>query len=128
MSEELAGHAVGLGLEQLASVAIPGGGLLVKLARLGVGKAAETQRHREILATAGPLMGDSHPDPVDETVAMLTRLARPGLPVVVFVEDLHLAPHDPDLIDELIERLIRANAALLIITSTWPGERSAASA
>jgi hypothetical protein len=119
LGDELAGHVVGMGLEQLVSAAIPGGGLLLKLARLGVGKAAVTRRHREIVVAGGPLSGDPRPDPVDETLAMLTRLARPGLPVVVFVEDLHRAT---PLIEELIERLVRSNAALLVITSTWPGE------
>jgi len=119
VGDELIGHVVGMGIEQIASYAIPGGGLVVKLARLGVGKAAETRRHREVLAVAGPLSGDPRPDPVDETFAMLTRLARPGLPVVVFVEDLHRAT---PLVEELIERLVRSNAALLVITSTWPGE------
>jgi len=119
VGDELAGHVAGMGLEAIVSVAIPGGGLVVKLARLGVGKAAESRRHREILAAPGPLSGDPRPDPIDETVGMLTRLARPGLPAVVFVEDLHRAT---PLVEELIERLVRSNAALLVVTSTWPGE------
>lgn len=39
--------------------------------------------------------------------------------MIVFIEDLHWAP---PLIAELLERLVRANAALLVISSTWPGE------
>ncbi len=119
MGDELAGHGVGMALEWAASAGIPGGGLLVKLARLGVGKVAETRRHREVLVAVGLLNRDPHPDPVDETLAMLARLARPGLPVIVFVEDLHRAT---PLVEELIERLVRSNAALLVATSTWPGE------
>ncbi|AUB80182.1 hypothetical protein [Candidatus Thiodictyon syntrophicum] len=119
LGQDLAGHVAGVGLEQIVSAAIPGGGLPAKLARIGVDKVAETRRHREVLAAPSPLSGDPRPDPVDEPLAMLTRFARPGLPVVVFVEDLHRAT---PLVEELIERLVRSNAALLVVTSTWPGE------
>lgn len=62
---------------------------------------------------------DQRPDIVDGAVDLVTRLARPGLPFIVFVEDLHRAT---GLVEELITRLVRANAAILIVTSAWPGE------
>ncbi|MCC6495032.1 MAG: tetratricopeptide repeat protein [Propionibacteriaceae bacterium] len=57
-------------------------------------------------------------DIVDETSALLVRLARPGLPVVVFVEDFHAAD---GLLAELLGRLVAAEAAILIVTTAWPG-------
>ncbi len=126
--EEGAGHLIGVVIEALAKHGLPGGGLVVKLGRWGIGKAAENQRRYEKVAAAGPLGSNQPPDLLDDTVAMLTRLARPGLPVIVFVEDLHVAwrgrraEDGPSLIEELIERLLRSNASLLILTTTWPGE------
>jgi len=126
--EEGAGHLIGVVIEALAKHGLPGGGLVVKLGRWGIGKAAETQRRCEKVAAAGPLGSDKPPDLLDDTVTMLTRLARPGLPVIVFVEDLHVAwrgrraEDGPSLIEELLERLVRSNASLLILTTVWPGE------
>ena len=126
--EEGAGHLIGVVIEALAKHGLPGGGLVVKLGRWGIGKAAENQRRYEKVAAAGPLGSNQPPDLLDDTVAMLTRLARPGLPVIVFVEDLHVAwrgrraEDGPSLIEELIERLLRSNASLLILTTAWPGE------
>ena len=60
------------------------------------------------------------PDLVDELAVTIPRLAIPELPIVIFIEDIHLA--DSSLVD-LLARLVQApRAAILVVTSTWPGE------
>jgi tetratricopeptide (TPR) repeat protein len=77
----------------------------------------ERDQSKERLKSAA-LINDEKFDIVDETVILLTKLARPGLPVVIFVEDAHLA--DP-LLGELLSRLVVSNSSTLIITTAWPG-------
>jgi hypothetical protein len=116
--DEVAGWGVGEALEQFAGWGLPGSGLLVRLARGRVDKARADAERRAAVALAGPLPA-AQPNLLDDTRDNLTRLARPGLPVLVFIEDLHWVP---PLIAELLECLVRANAALLVISSTWPRE------
>jgi hypothetical protein len=117
--DEIAGHLIGNLIADVLGTAIPGGGILAQLGRLAVGKALEETRDGALIAAGGRFDLDKPPDILDGTVALVTRLARAGLPFVLFVEDLHRAT---PLLEELIERLVRSNAAILIVTSTWPGE------
>ena len=117
--DEVAGFLIGNLIADLLGTAVPGGGILAQLARLSVGKAVQETRDGALIAAGGRFEVDQRPDIVDAAVALVTRLARPGLPFIVFIEDLHRAT---GLIEELITRLVRANAAILIVTSTWPGE------
>ncbi|MCH7669957.1 MAG: tetratricopeptide repeat protein [Acidobacteria bacterium] len=61
--------------------------------------------------------GAERGDVIDDTAALLTRMARPGLPAVLFIEDAHDA--DAVLV-ELLNRLMRSDSAILLITTTWP--------
>jgi tetratricopeptide (TPR) repeat protein len=117
--DEIAGHLIGNLIADVLGTAIPGGGILAQLGRLAVGKALKETRDGALIAAGGRFDLDKPPDILDGTVALVARLARPGLPFVLFVEDLHRAT---PLVEELIERLVRSNAAILIVTSTWPGE------
>ncbi len=117
--DEIAGHFIGNLIADVLGMAVPGGGVLAQLARIGIGKAVKETRDLGLIAAGGRFDVDRPTDIIDGTVALITRLARPGLPFVAFVEDLHRAT---PLVDELIERLVRSNAAILIVTSTWPGE------
>jgi tetratricopeptide (TPR) repeat protein len=67
----------------------------------------------------------SRDDLVSDIATQISQLARQsgpshkGLPVVVFVEDLHYA--DPGLLD-LLSRLMTTSGSVLVITTSWPGE------
>ncbi|MCL3861022.1 tetratricopeptide repeat protein [Actinotalea sp. K2] len=110
---ELAGRAV----EAAAGVAVPGLGLAVGLVEALRAQRTAARARVERLASAGPVATDGL-DLVDRTVETLVRLARPGLPAVVFVEDAHDA--DP-VLAELLERLVASDAAILVLTTAWPG-------
>jgi tetratricopeptide (TPR) repeat protein len=112
-----------VGGEALAVVAsgIPLLGLLTFLGKW-VGGAAkrhlalERERATETRIDA---TGADRGDVVEETALQIGRLARHGLPVVVFVEDLHYA--DPGLLD-LLFQLMTASGSVMVITTSWPGE------
>ncbi|WP_165913468.1 tetratricopeptide repeat protein [Marichromatium gracile] len=113
--DELVGFGIGKALE----LTLPGGGILAQIARLTAGKAIEGRRNAAHIKAGGRLEMDQPTDIIDGSVNLITRLAHPELPFVIFVEDLHRAT---PLVEELLARLVRSNAAILIITSTWPGE------
>ena len=117
--EEAASFGISELVEEMARATVPGMGLVTKLARWSIGQVGESRKKTEKLFTGGEL-GDGQPDNLlEDTLAMVTRIARPGLPVVVFVEDFHKAT---PLVEGLMEGLVRARAAVLIITTAWPGE------
>ncbi|WP_156427808.1 tetratricopeptide repeat protein, partial [Thiohalocapsa sp. ML1] len=117
--DEVTGYGVGEALALLMnSGSVPFSGLLVWLARRGDERIKAGAERKAALALSGPLP-EAQPNLLDDTINNLGSLARPGLPVIVFIEDLHWAP---PLIAELLERLVRTNAAILVISSTWPGE------
>ena len=63
--------------------------------------------------------GRDRPDLVDELAPALERLGAAGLPIVITVEDLHLA--DASLV-ELLARLLAAQGApVLVISTAWRG-------
>lgn len=115
--------AIGEGLafivEEVAKASVPAIGLVVKLGRWGVDRVAESNRRASAVAASGAIQKLQDDDLVESVVDMLTRLARPGLPVIVFVEDLHRVS---DMCEEFLERLVRARSAVMLITTTWPGE------
>ncbi|MDG6078950.1 tetratricopeptide repeat protein [Erythrobacter litoralis] len=116
--EEAAGEGLGRLSELLLGSALPGMGLMVDLAKLGFGQARDRQERREAVAEAGMAL-EAADDDVSNTTALLRRLARPGLPIIVFVEDIH---RDDGLVSELVSNLVRSNAAIMLISTTWPGE------
>ena len=119
LAEESATEGAGFLAQKLLEVSLPGLGLAVDLAKFGFGKAQAGRDQRRAIAQAGVLPNDEKIDIVEEAAATLKRLARPGLPVIVFIEDLH---RDNGLVSRLLDNLLRANAPVLILTTTWPGE------
>lgn len=117
-AEEGLTHLAGMALEAAAGASVPGLGLVLPaLQKLRSSTRARAER-RQRLASDAEITG-AGPDQVDATVELVTRLARPGLPVVIFVEDFHDA--DPTLA-ELVTRCANADAAILVITTAWTGQ------
>lgn len=105
--------------EALLNTALPGIGLAKRLGLLGLGKAKKNFESRLNIKSGGALDGGNKVGLVEDTVSLLSRIATPFLPVLIFVEDLHRAS-EPVL--QLLENLLRYNAPILIVSSTWPGE------
>lgn len=119
LAEEAAGEGVGKIAEKLLGTAVPGLGLALDLAKFGFGKAQEGWDRRRAIARPGALPAAGDSDPAAEAADTLMRIARPGLPVIVFVEDLH---RDTGLVAALIGQLLAGDAPVMILTTTWPGE------
>ncbi len=115
--DEAAMEVGGRLVEAALGTAVPGLGLVRWAAEWGWGKNQERLQRRDRLAgTSG--IGPDHRATADSVVEMLARLARPGLPLVLFVEDLH--DTDAVLLD-VLSRIVAGNASVLVITTGWPG-------
>jgi tetratricopeptide (TPR) repeat protein len=114
------GDALGAGLSAVGA-AIPILGLATFFATKAVGAAKHhVDREREHAAvTRIDATGSDGNEVVKETTLRIGRLARVGLPVVLFVEDFHHA--DPGLL-ELLLQLMSERGSVLVITTSWPGE------
>ncbi|RLJ20031.1 hypothetical protein DJ031_06920 [bacterium endosymbiont of Escarpia laminata] len=112
--EEVASASLEGVIEQVSGATVPGLGLIVKLGRWGIGKTKTSRETKKKL-----LAGGNRDDLLEDIVVTVAKMARPRLSTVVFVEDFHKAT---TLMEELVERLVRTNAALLIITTSWPSE------
>ncbi|MFT6779458.1 MAG: tetratricopeptide (TPR) repeat protein [Paraglaciecola sp.] len=118
--DETISHSAGKIIEEIGNATVPGMGLLVKLGRIGFDKTKESSQIKKNISSAGAIEIKSNtPDLIMETVSIIAKLSKPGLPTIVFVEDLHKAT---PLMEKLIDKLIRLDASVIIITSTWPGE------
>lgn len=109
------GEAVNLAASA-ANLAVPGLGLLLLLGKWG------TQRgHRELLdrRAADGLPRSAGAAAVDELAPALERLGAAGLPLVVVVEDVHVA--DPTLVELLARLLAAQQSRVLLITTAWTG-------
>ncbi|WEK14917.1 MAG: tetratricopeptide repeat protein [Candidatus Microbacterium phytovorans] len=118
--DEAAMEVAGQVVESVVGAAIPGLGLVRWLGERSVDAIRDTAARRERLSSEAPVMAAT--DFVDEAVALVSRLAIPELPVVVFVEDLHDA--DPTLVEMLVALASRPGAVLVVSTS-WPGSTEA---
>lgn len=121
VGQETVSELSGRIIESLAGFAVPGLGLVGSALGALRSARAEARERRDRLTGAEDITLTSY-DIVDEACDLLTRLGRPGLPVVVFVEDLHAAD---DVLAELLERLVVSDAAVLIVTTAWPGHVAA---
>lgn len=119
IAEEAAGEGFGKVAENLIGSAVPGLGLVLDLAKFGLGKAKEGWDRRRTIEQSGALPAGEGLDPAAQAAETLIRTARPGLPVIVFVEDLH---RDTGLVAALIGQLLASDAPVMILTTTWPGE------
>ncbi|CAN7346570.1 tetratricopeptide repeat protein [Microbacterium sp. LjRoot45] len=118
--DEAAMEVAGQVVESVVGAAIPGLGLVRWLGERSVDAIRDTAARRERLSSEAPVTAAT--DFVDEAVALVSRLAIPELPVVVFVEDLHDA--DPTLVEMLVALASRPGA-VLVVSSSWPGSTEA---
>ena len=79
----------------------------------------ETGARKTRTASGGPVGGDETNDIVDDTIEILGRVAETGFPIVLLIEDLHLA--DVVLI-EFIDKLLTSVTHVLVLTTAWPGK------
>jgi tetratricopeptide (TPR) repeat protein len=110
---EIVGAAAGL-----ANLAVPGLGLLTLMAKWGVQGVRSGRRAGQVspVLDAG---GSGRSDLVEELAPALERLAAAGLPIVITIEDLHLADES---LGELMSRLLAAQGApVLMISTAWRG-------
>lgn len=114
-ADEAAMEVAGTAVESVLGAAIPGLGLVRWLGERGVAGLRAAADRRDRLASTERVEAS---DLVSDTAAMIGRLAVPGLPVIVAVEDLHDA--DAGLAD-LLATLVTGPASVLVITTSWPG-------
>ncbi|MCS5732500.1 hypothetical protein [Herbiconiux daphne] len=100
---------------ELVGGALPGFSAMSWLVRKGVEQSKAARARSKNLRSAEAIV--YQPSEVDEVESFLTKIA-PLVPVVLFVEDVHDAD---DLLVELLERLIRRDAPVMILTTGWPG-------
>jgi tetratricopeptide (TPR) repeat protein len=104
---------------QLAVGSLPFLGLFKKVAVWTKDQTVEAWKTHEAASTASTIeAGRPKDELLDDAVAMLRHLAIKGLPVVLFVEDLHLAD---DLLIKLLVTLLNTDAAIMVVTTGWPG-------
>ena len=117
VAEEVAQEGAAAAVGEVAAAAVPFVGILARLAAMGV-KGHQARRQDQARIAASSVPGESaDSDIVDEAVALLRDVCRRGLPVVVFVEDLHLA--DAMLL-ELLDKLLCVEGPIMVISTTWP--------
>ncbi|NMM35066.1 MAG: ATP-binding protein, partial [Phycicoccus sp.] len=115
--ETSAGEVLGVAAG-LASLPVPGLGVLALAAEWAVPGGRDCGR-TEPPSPVAYGDGRDRPDLVDELAPALERLGAAGLPIVITIEDLHLA--DESLV-ELLARLLAAQGApVLVISTTWRG-------
>jgi tetratricopeptide (TPR) repeat protein len=117
VAEAAAGETLGVAAG-LANLAVPGLGVLVLAAKWG----AQGLREGRLAAEASPVVdaaGRGRPDLVDELAPALERLGAAGLPIVIVIEDLHLA--DESLVELLARLLAARDARVLVISTAWRG-------
>ena len=115
--ETAAGEVLGVAAG-LANLPVPGLGVLALTAKWGV----PGRRDGRLLAQGSPVAeaaGRIRSDLVDELAPALERLGAAGLPIVITIEDLHLA--DESLVELLARILATQGAPVLVISTAWRG-------
>ena len=106
------------GVELMAEAfPLPLVGVTVRLTRLGIEAGKEHKQRKTQTAEASVPGASADTDTVDECVALLGEMCRAGLPIVIFVEDLH---HADDILLELLYRVLSLEGPVLVITTTLP--------
>ncbi|ANS80176.1 putative ATP/GTP binding protein [Serinicoccus hydrothermalis] len=116
-ADEGAMHLADTVVQEALGAAVPGLGLVRWVGEWAWSKGRDRGERRTRLESTGAVT-PQHDDIGDQVVAMLTRLARPELPAVLVVEDLHDA--DPLLVD-VLSRLVSSDRAVLVVSTGWPG-------
>lgn len=117
VSREGVSELLARGVEMAVGASVPLTGLIMPMLSGLRAKAADHSARRERLRSDASI-GSQNDDVLDQVVTVVTRLAQTAVPVVLFIEDFHDADQ---LLADLVGRLIQADAAVLIITSGWPG-------
>lgn len=118
VGDEIVSEVFGTALDAIG-VSVPGLGLVKWVASVGLDQVRDRSARRERLHSNEAITPSSR-DLVEETLEKLVKLSRPGLPLVIFIEDFHCAETDSAL-TELLSQLLEARAAVLLITSALPG-------
>lgn len=104
---------------------VPAAGIILKLSKWFFDKDRVRSKSREMLYKAGKIEMDEK-TLIDGIAAEFTKLAISGLPVIVFVEDLHKSSkyndEEASPVEQLIEKLLAQSSCIMIITTTLPGE------
>ncbi|NEN05698.1 tetratricopeptide repeat protein [Diaminobutyricibacter tongyongensis] len=100
---------------ELVGGALPGFSAMSWLVRKGVQQGKAAHARSRSLKSADEIV--YQPSEVDEVESFLAKIA-PMVPAVLFVEDVHDAD---DLLLELLERLVRRDVPVMILTTGWPG-------
>ena len=106
------------GALDLAGAVVPGLGLVALFARMATG-ALKSRREDQSLVGEASQVGAGGRELPEEVIEQLCALGDAGFPVVLFIEDIHLA--DATLID-VLEGVLRRSSHLLLVTTTWPGK------
>src|SRR5450759_1800794 len=115
--ETAAGEVLGVAAG-LSNLAVPGLGVLALTAKWGV----QGRRDRHLAIQASPVVDAarrSRSALVDELAPALERLAAAGLPIVITIDDLHLA--DERLVELMARLLASQGAPVLVISTAWRG-------
>lgn len=114
-------EAISEAFSQVWSVAVgtsvPGGGALIDLVKLAQQRRAESRARAERLVS-DDVITESSSRVSDEIVSAIRRIASIGMPVVIFVEDLHAA--DEELVSVLVS-LVEGDGSVLVVTTSWAG-------
>ncbi|MET1016866.1 MAG: hypothetical protein ABWX76_08615, partial [Leifsonia flava] len=100
---------------ELMGGALPGFSAMSWLIRKGVEQGKTVRARSRSLRSEDEIV--YQPSEVDEVESFLAKIA-PLVPAVLFVEDVHDADN---LLLELIERLIRRDIPVMVISTGWPG-------
>ena len=103
--------------EQVASAVVPAVGLAARWGRWTAKQAVQARRERQRVAGGGEFDAEARLGVVDDVVDVIGRMTRAGLPMVVLVEDAHNAD---EVLLELLDKALRHDGALLVITTVWP--------
>jgi tetratricopeptide (TPR) repeat protein len=122
----LAADQLGGSLEEAAlgaatsalNIAVPGVGLVWSIGKWGFGRVRERTEQARMVSASSSIDTGAADDVLADAVTTLRSLARPGLPLVIAVEDLQLA--DATLV-ALLEELLASASPVLVVTTSWPG-------
>jgi hypothetical protein len=74
-----------------------------------------------INASDGDLPGIDNDDILKDMVMNIRRISIRGLPTVIYIEDFHTAP---PLLHHFLDEILHCNSTILVITSSWPQQKS----
>lgn len=111
VKDELTGAAL-----ELAGLGLPGVGFVWRIGAWTTGKIKDAAKERKLIDASSSIQID-HTGVVDDAYETIQTLARPGLPIVIAVEDVHLA--DATLLS-LLTRLTLSGRPVLILSTAWP--------